>query len=118
MHLLYYWRYHKQDWANYEGRPSYRLIQNSPAMLQANTRDSLWAFCRRSDGRYVPAAQLVVAHVEELRSPDISKLIRSLDIRVNSEVLGYSFQGRNGVRTLGEGDHARLVAFCKNLPTV
>src|SRR5262249_11631984 len=48
--------------------------------------------------------------------PDISVFIRDSTINANAAVLGRSFQGRAAVRTLGEVDHLRLLAYAKGLP--
>jgi hypothetical protein len=48
--------------------------------------------------------------------PDISTFIRSLNLAAAAEALGGSFQGRAAVRTLGERDHLRLLAYASALP--
>src|SRR5947209_19953737 len=59
MPLLYYWRgdNHRTDLDMGAG---YHLNQANPLMHQIDIGDSLWAFTRTKDGRYVLAAQLVV----------------------------------------------------------
>jgi len=141
MHVLYYWKYYWQDWGR-GSEPDFTLIQSSPAMEQLVRGDSVWAFCRDKNGRYVPAAELVVAEVEARdpplpygrfvargdsqssryfdveRCPSIEATIRTLSVKVQGEVLGYSFQGRNGVRVLAAEDHEKLKQFCARLPLI
>jgi hypothetical protein len=48
--------------------------------------------------------------------PDISVLIRNLDVEARADVLGRSFQGNAAVRVLSEADHGRLLAYAEPLP--
>jgi 5-methylcytosine-specific restriction enzyme A len=59
MPLLYYWRgdIYRRDLDMGAG---YHLNQKSARMHQIGIGDSLWAFTRTKEGRYVLAAELVV----------------------------------------------------------
>ena len=59
MPLLYYWRgdNYRRD---LDFGAGYHLNQANPVLHQIEVGDSLWAFTRRTDGRYVLAAELVV----------------------------------------------------------
>src|SRR5262245_65516542 len=95
----------------------YHLNQTNPLMHQIDLGDSLWAFTRTLDGRYVLAAELVV-RAKTLNPPNfrygryrvwgdlrrsryfkvegkqnVEQIIRNLYYRVNAAVLGQSFQG-------------------------
>ena len=139
MHLLYYWRgdNYRRDLDHGVG---FHLNQGNPLLHQIQIGQSLWAFTRRTDGRYSLAAELVISAKTmnpkgyrygpyrvwgDLRrsryfsidgQPDVSMLIRSLDIGAKAAVLGSSFQGRAAVRALGGAGHARLLASAERLP--
>jgi 5-methylcytosine-specific restriction protein A len=59
MPLLYYWRgdNYRRDLDMGAG---YHLNQANPLLHEIEIGDSLWAFTRASDGRYVLGAELVV----------------------------------------------------------
>jgi len=59
MSVLYYWRpdNYRRDAVFGFG---YHLNQDSPALAQVAPGESVWAFTRSRDGRYVLAAELVV----------------------------------------------------------
>jgi 5-methylcytosine-specific restriction enzyme A len=139
VHLLYFWRgdNYRRDLDHGVG---FHLNQANPLLHQIQIGESLWAFTRRTDGRYALAAELVVSAKTmntkgyrygpyrawgDLRrsryfsidgQPDVSMLIRSLDVEANSAVLGRSFQGRAAIRALGDADHARLFVYAERIP--
>lgn len=101
--------------------------------------DSLWAFTRATDGRYVLAAELVVRAKTQNRpdfrygdyrvwgdinrsryfrvegAPGVEQVIRSLSIRTKARVLGRSFQGHAAVREITEQDHRKLTSVAASL---
>lgn len=111
-------------------------------MLQAAPGDSLWAFTRNADRRYVLAAELVIRavtynapgyHYGRYRiwgdlgrsryfdidaAADAEPLIRSLTLRPRATHLGQSFQGHAAVRPLARSDHLVIAAFARELPTL
>ena len=121
MPLLYYWRRDNYQ-RDLDLGAGYHLNQDNPVMHEVGTGDSLWAFTRTSDGRYVLAAELVVraktlnrpdfrygkyrvwGDVDQSRyfrvegAPSIEQVIRSFSISTNARVLGRSFQGDAAVR--------------------
>ncbi|HEU0143831.1 MAG TPA: HNH endonuclease [Nitrososphaera sp.] len=139
MPLLYYWRTdnYRRDLDMGAG---YHLNQANPLLHQIDIGDSLWAFTRAINKDYVLAAELVIRAKTinppnfrygkyrvwgDLRKsryfkvegqPKIEQVIRSLFIRVNSDILGQSFQGYAAVRLINENDHRILTAAAKNLP--
>jgi len=139
VHLLYYWRgdNYRRDLDYGVG---FHLNQANPLLHQIGIGESLWAFTRKADRRYVLAAELVVSAKTmnphgfrygpyrvwgDLRrsryfgvdhQPDISSLIRSLDLTAKGDVLGRAFQGNAAVRALGNADHSRLLAYAEALP--
>lgn len=139
MHLLYFWRgdNYRRDLDYGVG---FHLNQGNAVLHQIGIGESLWAFTRKTDRRYALAAELVITAKTrnphgfrygpyrvwgDLRrsryfsidqQPDISILIRSLDVEANATVLGRSFQGKAAVRTLHQSDHIRLLAYAKALP--
>jgi 5-methylcytosine-specific restriction protein A len=48
--------------------------------------------------------------------PDISTLIRSLNVKAKADVLGQSFQRKAAVRPLEQSDHLRLLVYAQELP--
>jgi 5-methylcytosine-specific restriction enzyme A len=139
MHLLYFWRgdNYRRDLDHGVG---FHLNQANPILHQIGIGESLWAFTRKTDGRYALAAELVVSAKTmnprgfrygpyrvwgDLRKsryfgigdqPDVSTLIRSLALEARADVLGRSFQGRAAIRPLGEADHMRMLAYANSLP--
>lgn len=138
MPLLYYWRgdNYRRDLDMGAG---YHLNQSNPLMHRIDIGDSLWAFTRDLNGRYVLATELVVqAKTHNQRNfrygryrvwgdlaksryfkiegqPSIEQIIRGLSCRVNANVLGRSFQGQAAVRLITFEDHQVLSAFAKEL---
>jgi 5-methylcytosine-specific restriction protein A len=139
MPLLYYWRgdNYRRDLDMGAG---YHLNQANPLMHSIEVDDSLWAFTRASNGRYVLAAELVVraktlnppnfrygryrlwGDLRESRyfkvdgQPSIEHVIRSLSCKVNASILGRSFQGHAAVRLITFADHQMLTEVAKGLP--
>jgi hypothetical protein len=139
VNLLYFWRgdNYRRDLDHGVG---FHLNQANPLLHQIGIGESLWAFTRKLDGRYVLAAELVVSaktmnprgfrygayrvwgdlqrsryfRIDE--QPDISLLIRSLSVSASADVLGRSFQGKAAIRALSEADHLRLLAHAESLP--
>lgn len=139
MHLLYFWQ---QD--NYRRDldlgVGYHLNQGNALLHAIGVGESLWAFTRRRDGRYVLAAELVVSAKTrnpkgfrygpyrvwgDLRTsryfavgqqPDLSMLVRGLSVKAHAEVLGRSFQGAAAVRSLLPADHQVLRDYAAALP--
>jgi len=60
VHLLYFWRgdNYRRDLDHGVG---FHLNQTNPQLHQIELGESLWAFTRKSDGRYALAAELVVS---------------------------------------------------------
>jgi hypothetical protein len=139
MPLIYYWRgdNYRRDLDMGTG---YHLNQANPLMHQIEIGDSLWAFTRTADGRYVLAAELVVRaktlnppnfrygryriwgnlrrsrYFQVEGQPNIENIIRSLSCRTNASVLGQSFQGAAAVRPISLQDHQILSVYVKDLP--
>lgn len=139
MHLLYFWQgdNYRRDLDHGVG---YHLNQGNPLLHEVGIGESLWAFTRRRDGRYVLAAELVVSARTlnskgyrygpyrvwgNLRSsryfsvegqPDLGRLVRSLSVKAGAAVLGRSFQGAAAVRPLLASDHAVLRDYAAMLP--
>ena len=139
MHLLYFWRgdNYRRDLDHGVG---FHLNQGNPLLHQIRVGESLWAFTRKTDGRYALAAELIITAktmnprgfrygpyrvwgdlqrsryfaIEE--QPDISVLIRSLDVEAHAKVLGRSFQGWAAIRPLSDADHMRLLSYAECLP--
>jgi len=140
MHLLYYWKptnYVVDRRAGF----AFALWQNSRTMAQIRPGETLWAFTRNADGRYVLAAKVIAQDVTDQNpdprygryrvrglptsrlfdvddAPDAEPLIRSLSIRADAPALGQSFQGASAVRPLTDDDHARLSEFARSMADV
>ena len=139
VHLLYFWRgdNYRRD---LDCGVGFHLNQANPLLHQVGIGESLWAFTRNIDGRYLLAAELVISaktmnprgyrygpyrvwgNLTRSRyfsldgQPDISTLIRSFALRASADVLGRSFQGKAAVRALGNADHLTLLAYAEALP--
>jgi 5-methylcytosine-specific restriction enzyme A len=139
VHLLYHWQRdnyrHDLDYG-----VGFHLNQANQLMHQIGIGESLWAFTRKRDGRYALAAELVVSAKTknpdgfrygryrvwgDLRKsryfgiesqPDISELVRSLNVRAHAQVLGQSFQGHAAVRSLADASHFQLLRYAEKLP--
>ncbi len=141
MNLLYYW---KPDNYRRDRRYGfgYHLSQNSAVMKHVDNGGTIWAFTRRSDGRYVLAAEFLARRVTRnpvgytygkyrawadtdrtryfdlTDAPDFELVVRDLSVRSNAEHLGQSFQGTSAVRTMGAGDAQVLTEFAAGLPSL
>jgi 5-methylcytosine-specific restriction protein A len=139
VNLLYFWRgdNYRRDLDYGVG---FHLNQANPLLHEVGIGDSVWAFTRKLDGRYVLAVELVVSaktmnprgfrygpyrvwgdlqrsryfRIDE--QPDISQLIRSFSVAANADVLGRSFQGRAAIRLLSSADHQTLLQYAERLP--
>ena len=139
MPLLYYWRgdNYRRDLDMGAG---YHLNQANPKLHEIELGDSLWAFTRNKEGRYVLAAELVVkaktenppnfrygryriwGDINQSRyfvvdgQPSVEQIIRRLSCKTDGRILGQSFQGRAAVKPLTFADHQILLAAAKELP--
>lgn len=137
--LLYYWRRdnYRRDLDMGAG---YHLNQIAPALHDIELGETLWAFTRALNGRYVLAAQLVARaktlnppnfrygryrlwgdlaksrYFEVEGQPSVEQIIRHLLCKADAPVLGQSFQGRAAVRPITLEDHQLLTAAAKDLP--
>lgn len=139
MPLIYYWRddNYRRDLDMGAG---YHLNQANPLLHKVDIGDSLWAFTRNLDGRYVLAAELVIraktmnppnfrygryrvwGDIHKSRyfqvegQPSIEQVIRRLSCSTNAAILGHSFQGHRAVKQITVQDHQILSVSAKNLP--
>jgi 5-methylcytosine-specific restriction enzyme A len=138
MPLLYYWR--GDNYArDLDFGVAYHLNHANPLLHEIELGDSLWAFTRRHDSVYVLAAELVASAKTlnpkgyrygpyrlwgDLRrsryfradgQPDVTTLIRNLNIRAGGDVLGRAFQGYSAVRRITEAGHQLLAAYAAHL---
>ena len=139
MHLLYFWQgdNYRRD---LDFGVGYHLNQGNALLHEVDIGESLWAFTRGRNGRYVLAAELVISAKTrnskgyrygpyrawgDLRQsryfavgeqPDLSMLVRGLSVKANADVLGRSFQGAAAVRALQPADHQVLRAYAQALP--
>ncbi|MBA2668812.1 MAG: HNH endonuclease [Gemmatimonadetes bacterium] len=139
MPLLYYWhpKNHRRDLDYGAG---YHLNQKNHLLHQVDFGDSLWAFTRTADARYVLAAELVVRAKTHNRpgfkygpyrvwgdlklsryfqvqgQPSVEQIIRSLSVTTRAAHLGQSFQGLRAVKPLSIADHQVLVEAARDLP--
>ena len=138
MPLLYYWRpdNYRRDLDQGAG---FNLNQANPILHSIEQGDSLWAFSRTQDGRYVLAAELVVwaktinptgfrygkyrvwGDLKNSRYFDVSdqvckeEIVRQLSVTTRARHLGKSFQGRNAVKKLTLQDHRILSKTARQL---
>jgi 5-methylcytosine-specific restriction enzyme A len=118
----------------------YHLNQASPLLHSIDIGDSLWAFTRNKDKRYILAAELVIkaktqnppnfrygrfrvwGDIKHSRyfvteqQPSVELVLRNLSCTINSRVLGQSFQGRAAVKSITQEDHLLLLSIAKDLP--
>jgi hypothetical protein len=139
MHLLYFWRgdNYRRDLDHGLG---FHLNQGNPVLHEIDLGESLWAFTRNSDRRYVLAAELVISaktmnphgfryglyrvwgdlrrsrYFQTIGQPDISRLVRELGVAANAVVLGRAFQGYAAVRPIENAQHLRLLAYAEAIP--
>lgn len=139
MPLLYYWRSdnYRRDLDYGAG---YHLNQANPVLHQIDLGDSLWAFTRARNGRYVLAAELVIRaktmnppgfrygpyrvwgdlktsrYFKTEGQPSAEQVIRQLSVTTKAQYLGQSFQGRSAVKPLRLEDHQVLSNAARDLP--
>lgn len=139
MPLLYYWRpdNYRRDLDYGAG---YHLNQSNSLLHSIDLGDSLWAFTRNRQGRYVLAVELIIrakttnppqfrygryriwgdlAQSRYFRvdgAPGAENVLRFLSPRMRATYLGQSFQGHAAVRLLTLEDHHILRTFASDLP--
>jgi hypothetical protein len=118
----------------------FHLNQANPLLYKIEIGDSLWAFTRRRDGIYVLAAELIVKaktinplnfrygkyrvwgdinysrYFQIENQPSVDNVIRSLSCKINSRILGMSFQGLSAVRQISHADSEILKMLAVELP--
>jgi hypothetical protein len=136
--LLYYWRpdNHRRD---LDFGAGYHLNQGSAVLHRAGIGDSVWAFTRNSEGRYVLATELVV-RAKTRNAPgfrygpyrvwgdltrsryfqvdgqtDQEALLRAVSGRHEAKMLAHAFQGHAAVRELSAEGHAMLAVAARDL---
>lgn len=139
MPLLYYWR-PDNYWRDLDQGAGYQLNQANPLLHEIDLGDSLWAFTRARNGKYVLAAELVIRaktknapgfrygpnrvwgdlkrsrYFEVEGQLDAEQVVRELSVTTNAQYLGQSFQGYSAVKRLSDHDHQILTAFARDLP--
>lgn len=139
MPLLYYWR-SDNYFRDLDMGAGYHLNQANPLLHEIEVGDSLWAFTRNREGRYVLAAELVVraktrnragfrygsyrlwGDIQQSRyfqvngQPGIEQVIRRLSCTANAAILGQSFQGLSAVKRISGVDHQILARAAAGLP--
>lgn len=139
MPLLYYWR-SDNYYRDLDIGVGFHLNQANPMLHNVEKGDSLWAFTRNKEGRYVLAAELIVKAKTrnppsfrygqfrlwgDLRysryfkvdgQPSIEQVIRLLSCQTNARILSMSFQGYAAVKRITAEDHRILLAAAKELP--
>lgn len=140
MHLLYYWK--RENYRrDLDYGAGYHLNQQNSLMHEIEVGESLWAFTRNSNGRYVLAAELVTGakthnppnfrygtyrvwgDLDQSRyfktegQPSVEQVIRQLSPKTNAPYLGQSFQGKAAVRRITQQDHRLLSEFAQEIPT-
>lgn len=140
MHLLYYWKRENYQ-RDLDYGAGYHLNQRNSLMHEIEVGESLWAFTRNRNGRYVLAAQLVArakthnppnfrygtyrvwgdldqsCYFKTEGQPSVEQIIRKLSPKTNAPYLGQSFQGKAAVRRITQQDHLVLSEFAQELPT-
>ncbi len=139
MPLLYYWRddNYRRDLNNGVG---YHLNSKNKLLHDIGVGDSLWAFTRNKQKRFVLAAELVIRaktknppgyrygpyrvwgdlkqsrYFETEQQPSMEQIIRLLSPKAEAAILSQSFQGNAAVRPLTSADHQILVTAAQSLP--
>lgn len=139
MPLLYYWRdeNYRHDLNNGVG---YHLNSKNKLLHDIVMGDSLWAFTRNKQKRFVLAAELVIRaktknppgyrygpyrvwgdlkqsrYFEVEQQPSMEQIIRLLSPKAEAAILSQSFQGNAAVRPLTSADHQILVTAAQALP--
>lgn len=138
MPLLYYWR-SDNYYRDLDMGAGYHLNQANPLLHDIEIGDSLRAFTRNRERRYVLAAELVVrakthnppnfrygryrlwGDIERSRyfqvdgQPSIEQVIRNLSCTTKAPILGQSFQGYSAVKRITAADHRLLVQAAAHL---
>lgn len=139
MNLLYYWR-PDNYLRDLDMGAGFHLNQSNPLLHRINIGESLWAFTRNKEGRYILAAELVIkaktnnppsfrygqyrvwGDIHQSRyfltdgQPGVEQIIRALSPKTNATHLGQSFQGNAAVRILTDDDHRILQSIANYLP--
>jgi hypothetical protein len=137
--LLYFWRGENYRHDIGSGQSVSTLAQSSAGLHAAEVGDTVWAFTRNRQGRYVLAAEAVVAGKDTAGNPDgygqyrilidpqqsrffdtkagedIEPLIRSIGVRAQAKTLGRAFQGPAAVRPLSPDASSAIAAFAEAL---
>jgi 5-methylcytosine-specific restriction protein A len=138
MHLLYYWK--RENYVrDLDYGAGYHLNQSNPLMHEIAIGESLWAFTRDAQGRYVLAAELITRakthnppnfrygryrvwsdlsrskYFETDNQPSVEHVIRQLSPRTQARYLGQSFQGNAAVRKITQQDHQVLSRLSSDL---
>lgn len=138
MPLLYYWRNdnYRRDLDNGMG---YHLNSKNKLLHAIDVGDSLWAFTRNKQKRFVMAAELIIRaktknqpcfrygpyrvwgdlkqsrYFEVEQQPSMEQIIRLLSPTANAAILSQSFQGNAALRPLTSTDHQKLVSASRTL---
>lgn len=139
MPLFYYWRPDNYQ-RDLDLGAGYHLNQANPLLHKIELGDSLWAFTRNKQGRYVLAAELIIKAKTENPpnfrygryrvwgdidfsryfkidcQPSFEQVIRGLSIKARARYLGQSFQGFAAIKEISLGDHLLLRELACNLP--
>jgi 5-methylcytosine-specific restriction enzyme A len=139
MPLLYFWR-GDNYYQDLDMGAGYHLNQSNPLLHSIDIGDSLWAFTRNRQKRYVLAAELVVKAKTKNPSnfrygryrlwgdihnsryfqvddqPSVEQVIRHLSCSTKADVLGQAFQGHAAVRRITNVDHQILSTLAAQLP--
>jgi hypothetical protein len=138
MHLLYYWK--RENYVrDLDYGAGYHLNQSNPLMHKIAIGESLWAFTRDAQGRYVLAAELIARakthnppnfrygqyrvwadlsrskYFETDNQPRVEHVIRQLSPKTQARYLGQSFQGNAAVREITQQDHQVLSRLSSDL---
>lgn len=139
MPILYYW--HPENYRrDLDMGAGFHLNQSNPLLHSIEIGDSIWAFTRNKQGRYVLAAELIVKaktqnppnfrygqyrvwgdlthsryFLADDNAPSAEQIIRSLSVKSNAVRLGQSFQGHAAIRIITSQDHQILLTIAKNL---
>jgi len=135
MGLLYHWRKenYEDDMTRIQQGHDLSLVQNSRRWEAAENGETVWAFTRNNNGRYVLVATYDVDHVEdydgdygrycavaiadttEFYDPkvgdDIEPIIRGLPFSLKNPSLGRNFQGPAAVKKVELADEEGLRQF-------
>ncbi|HOI29037.1 MAG TPA: HNH endonuclease [Melioribacteraceae bacterium] len=139
MPLLYYWRgdNYRRD---LDFGASYHLNQSNKLLHEIEIGDSLWAFTKTNNGKYVLASELVITaktynpsnyrygryrvwgdlerskYFKVIVQPNFENILRNFSITINAKLLGQSFQGHAALRKISYQDNLILKEYSKLLP--